>query len=357
MAHERNRDVETLLAAAADRSRSARAELTAAGRDLSLGPDERLSDQQRALIGDISGKLVATIELDIRHRVAQDIPEIGADTATVTLGRLEAAGMLYEAALLQLVIRRAEEHRLGLGAGDGAADGASDGGLLAALVRNPDAELARRAIAHVVGEARRRDRVREPLLLVDDLPEWLAWRLHWQVAAALRAYLLDEHTVETVSLDRALETAVRQAMAERRESQSGHARAWRLAVRLDELGALDDAFLKRALVQGQSTLFAAGIGVRAKLDVDAVWQAILDRKGYSLLVLLRTIRMSGADVAELVAFLEAGRPLGRPPSAQRGLLAAFAAIEPADADRLLNRWQLDAGFREAIDDLGEAVRR
>ncbi len=128
-------------------------------------------------------------------------------------------------------------------------------------------------------------------------------------------------------------------------------------MRLDELGELDHHFLVRALAQGHLTLFVAGVGVRAGLDADAVWQAILDRGGHSLLVLLRAIGMPGALVATVVAFLEAGRPLDRPPSAQRAWLIAYEAIEPADAGRLLRGWQLDPGFREAIDDLDEAGRR
>ncbi len=355
MAHDRNRDVENLLASAADRTRNARAELSAAARDLALAPDHRLSDQQRALIGDIFAKLVATIELDLRQQLAQQIPAAAAGDAAVAQPRLEAAGLLYEPSLLRLVMRRAEEHRLALIAADGSGDAASSANLLDSLARNPDAELARRAIAHVLGEARRRDRLREPLLPVDDLPEWLAWRLHWQVAAALRAHLLS--VVDPVGLARGLEAAVRQAMAERREAQAGPVCARRLAARLHELGALDDEFLMSALAQGQLLLFAAGIGVRAALDHDAVWELVFDRGSHSLLVLLRAIGMPAAIVATIVEFLDAGLPLARPPSAQRALLAAYAETDAADADRLLRGWQLDPGFREAIDDLEEAGRR
>ncbi|MDO9488474.1 MAG: DUF2336 domain-containing protein [Sphingomonadaceae bacterium] len=254
-------------------------------------------------------------------------------------------------------MQRAEEHRLALVAADGAIDAASSANLLDALARNPDAELARRAIAHIVGEARRRDRSREPLLLTDDLPEWLAWRLHWQVAAALRAHFREERLIEATELDRALEAAVRETMAERREGQASQVRAARLAARLDELGELDDEFLMRALSQGQLTLFVAGLGVRAALGADAVWQAILDRGGHSLLILLRAIGMPGSIVAVVIEILEAGMPLARPPSVRRALLAAHDSIDPADAERLLRGWRLDPGFREAIDDLDATARR
>ncbi len=334
-----------------------RAELSAAAHDLSLPSQHRLTDQQRALVGDIFAKLVTAIELGIHQHLAQALPAVGAGGTPIAPQRLESAGVLREAPLLRLIMRRAEEHRLALVAADRAFDAAADGNLLEALARHQDEELARRAVAHVVAEARRRDRLREPLLSGDDLPEWLAWRLHWQVAAALRAHLLSTPGGAGPEIERGLEAAVRRAMAERREGQAGNARAIRVAARLDELGGLDDEFLMRALLQGQLALFAAGLGVRARLGADAVWQAILDRGGHSLLVLLRAIGMPGAMVAHMVEFLGASRPLAGPPSAQRSLLAAYDAIERAAAEALVRRWQLDPGFREAIDDLDEAGRR
>lgn len=355
MAHERNRDVENLVAAAADRTRSARAELAAAAHDLSLPAAHRLTEQQRALAGDILAKLVASIELDLRQQTSQYLPPAGTPAVSDAHDRLAAAGLLRDGALLKLVIRRVEEHRLALIAADGR-DVAADAALLETLARNPDAELARRAIAHVVGEARRHDRFREPLLRVDDLPEWLAWRLHWQVAAALRADLLAAAAAPG-DVDGSLETAVRQAMAEHREGQGSYARATRLAARLGELGELGDDLLLRALGQGHLALFAAGLGIRAGLGAEAVWQALLDRGRQSLLVLLRAIAMPAATAAAIVERLDEGAPLLRPPGARRALLAAYEAIDRGDAERLLRGWQLDPGFREAIDDLGEAERR
>jgi len=356
VAHERNRDVETLLAAAADRARSARAELVAAAHDLSLAPEHRLTEQQRALASDILAKLVASIELDLRQRTAQLVPAAGASAAPVAQQKLEAGGLLRDPPLLKLVVRRVEEHRLALVAAD-RPETPSDAPLLEALARNPDAELARRAIAHVIGEARRHDRFREPLLRVDDLPDWVAWRLHWQVAAALRTDLLASAIIDATELGQTLEAAVRYAMADHREGQGSHARATRLAARLDELGELGDEFLVRALGQGHLALFAAGLGVRAGLGADAIWQALLDRGRQSLLVLLRAISVPAAAAATIVERLDAGIPLVRPPGARRALLAAYELIDRADAERLLRGWQLDPGFREAIDDLGEAGPR
>ena len=357
MAHEQNRDVENLLARAAGRTRHARAELAAAAHDLFLPTDQRLTDQQRALMGDLLAKLVAAIELTLRQQVAETVDGVGGDATSIAHPALEAVGALHEPVLLRLVMQRSEEHRLALVAADSAFDAAAGANLLEALARNPDPELARRAVAYVTGEARRRDRFREPLLLTDDLPVAVAYRLHWQIAAALRQHLLAEHVVEATSLDRQLEAAVRQTMADHNDGQGSYARATRLAARLHELGELGDDFLVRALSQGHLALFASGLAVRATIGVDMVWQAIADRGRHSLLVLLRAIDLAEAAAAAIVELLDAGQPLVRPPAAQRALMAAYEAVDRADARRLLHRWQLDPGFRDAIDDLDARAGR
>lgn len=359
MPHERDRDVEHLLAMAADRTRSARAELSAVAVDLFLPAEHRLTDQQRALMGDLLAKLVAAVELDIRASLVDELrrtaPElaarIGGDAAPLCYPILEAAGLLRDAELLAGVMYRAEEHRLALTAADGAFDAAGGKGLLDALARSHDPELARRAVAYVVIEAKRRDRFREPLLLRDDLPSALAVRLHWNVAAALRRHLLAQHVVEESALDVALEAAARRALAEHGEGQGGYARAIRLAQRLDELGALDDELLTRSLEQGHLALFAGALAVRGAVSIDIVWRAVADRGLHSLLVLLRALDASVEATAAIVAALEAGQPLLRPPAAQRAMLAAYEALDPAEAARQLRGWQLDPGYRAAIDAL------
>lgn len=366
MPHERNKDVEHLLAMAADRTRSARAELSAASVDLFLPAEHRLTDKQRAIMGDLLLKLVAAIELEIRQYLVEDLlrtaadlaAKLGADTAAIAYPLLESAGLLGDPALLRSVIQRAEEHRLALAAADGAFDAASGANLLEALARSADPELARRAVAYVVVEAKRRDRFREPLLLNDDLPAELAIRLHWQVAAALRRHLLGRHVVEPSSLDRAIEAAVRRALAEHGEGQGGYARAARVASRLHELGELSDEFLVRSLAQGHLALFAGGLAARGAVGVDVIWRAIADRGRHSLLVLLRAIELATGAAATIIEILEAGQPLARTPVAQQALIAAYDALELAEAQRLLRGWQLDAGYRQAIDDLDAGpVRR
>lgn len=361
MPQKRKKDVEQLLAKAAERSRTARAELSAVSVDLFIPDEHRLTDQQRAIMRDLLAKLVASVELEIRQylceelrRLAPDVStQVGGDSAAVTFDMLLEARRLQQPGLLRAVVQRAEEHRLALAVESGV-DTMADRGLIEALAHSPDPELARRAVAYVVVEARRRDRFRDPLLLRDDLPVDVAIGVHWDVAAALRRHLLGRFVIEPSILDRSIEVAVRRAVAEHAEGQGGYARAQRVAARLDDLGELTDDLLVRSLAQGQPALFVGGLAARGTLGIDAVWRAVADRGRHSLLVLLRAIEMSSDAAAAVIETLEAGQPLARPPAAQRALLAAYDALEPAEAQRLLRSWQLDPDYRRAIDDLDEA---
>jgi len=354
-------DAEQLLARAAERSRTARAELSAAALDLFLPAEHRLTDQQRAIMRDVLTKLVASVELEVRQNLSEELlrfapdasTEVGGDAAATAYDALLDGQRLQNPGLLRAVVQRAEEHRLMLAA-QGGVDAATGSSLLEALAHSPDPELARRAVAYVVAEAKRRDRFREPLLLCDDLPADVVLRLYWDVAAALRRHLLGRIVIEPSVLDRAMEMAVRRAVAEHAEGQGGHARAQRLATRLNELGELSDELLVRSLAQGQLVLFVGGLAVRGAVGVGAVWRAVTDRGRHSLLVLLRAIEMSASAAAAVLDTLEVGEALLRPPAARRALLAAYDALELADAQRLLRGWQLDPGYRQAIDNLEAA---
>lgn len=339
----------------------ARDELAVAAVDLFLPRDRRLTDQQRAIMAGLLDKLVDDIELEVRRclldvlaRTGAGRPELEAALADESL-RVASAILrdrrsLDDAALIALLLQRTEEHLIAVATAGGELVAPTSGGVVESLARNPDAELARRAVAYVVAQARRRDRLQEPLLPRDELPADLAYRLHWQVAAVLRQYVLRNHPIQPPALDDAMEEAVRLAMADHAEGQGFPRRAWRLAGRLGELGDLDDALLAQALKQGHAALFAAGLSVRAEIGLDAVWRAITDRGRHSLLVLLRAVGMDRAHAAEAVAALDEAQPLSRSPAAARSLLEAYDRIDRAGARRVLRFWQLDVGYREAIDE-------
>lgn len=361
MPPERNRNAEQLLAKAMERSRVTRDELSVAAVDLFLPPDRRLTDQQRAIMYDLLAKLLTGIEFEIRQYLAEGLlqlsgrqtdlgTELSDERVRIAMSAIES-GQFGDPGLVELLLRRTEEHLIALRSAASEPAAPSSVGVVEALARNPDAELARRAVAYVVAQSKRRDRFQEPLLSRDELPADLAYRLHWQVAALLRQHLLRTHIVEPVELDRTIEDATRRAMADHSEGQGLARRAVRLVARLNELGELGDGFLEQALAQGHASLFAAGLAVRAEIAIDVVWRVLLDRGRNSLLVLARAIGVREDAVASIVDMLDGVHPLVRSPAATQSLLAAYTDLEPAGALRVVRSWQLDPGYRDAIDDL------
>ncbi|HWL47816.1 MAG TPA: hypothetical protein VNQ31_08890, partial [Sphingomonadaceae bacterium] len=109
---------EALLAEAAAAIPAARARLDAMMTDLFLPDAGRLSDFHRATMTRLLARLIERIERAIRgHLAAAGPPPLdgmpGVDDAPVAAPRLARAGVLRDDELTALLLRRAEEQRLG----------------------------------------------------------------------------------------------------------------------------------------------------------------------------------------------------------------------------------------------------
>jgi uncharacterized protein (DUF2336 family) len=367
-------DSSRLLQLAADRSSTARAELGTALIDLFLPDEQRLSDHQRALIGDVLTKLVGTLEQDVRRHLAEalvrakvELPDLerllANDEIEVARPVLEASKVLRDVDLIEVVKSRSDEHRLAIALRDGLSEAVTDAlvdfsgpDVIEALLRNNDATISRRAMEYLVSESRRVDRFQEPLLSRADLPGELAHRMYWWVAAALRRRILRDFPVDEETLDTALQDSARRAIAEHDDGQSAQSRALKLARRLIETGELTDVFLLRTLRQQRLNLFVAGLAERAGITFRTAWRAVSDRGFESLIVLLRAINVGRDTMASIVLVLaDIQQPeAARRPDVLTSILKLYDDLSPAQCKRVLSVWQRDIGYQAAIDALDEA---
>ncbi|MEX1147822.1 MAG: DUF2336 domain-containing protein, partial [Sphingomonadales bacterium] len=223
--------VSELMRLAEDKSDQARQRLVEHMADLFLSNEGRLTEHQRALMGDILTKLVGEMETVVRKELAarfagnEDIsPDLvrvlANDRIEIARPVLERSGVLRDTDLIEIVHNRSEEHRLCIAMRQKVSEDVSDaivesGGVdvIEALLRNQDAELSKRAMEYLVAESRRVDRFQEPLLTRHDLPATLAHRMFWWVSAALRKkILLDYADLDPVTLDDAIQDAARKAI-------------------------------------------------------------------------------------------------------------------------------------------------
>lgn len=380
MPTDRPIDVQALLDLAADRSSAARAQLMNAIVDLFLPANQRLTDQQRALMTDVLGRLLGSIEMEVRQHLVEallrssvELPDLEAqlanDTIEVARPILEKSKVIRDADLIEVVMQCAEEHRMAIALRDdisaplaealverGIRGGEDD--VLETLIRNEDAVLSRRAMELLVAESKRNGQFQQPLLTRNDVPVDLAYQMYWWVSATLRRHILRNYVIDQAVLDPMIERATRRAMVDHDDTQSVQARALQLARRLEELGELTDSFFLRTLRQGRLSLFAAGLAARAKISFSTAWKIVTDPGHESFIVLAKAIDLSRDATASMVLVLDGlnnASPV-RPPSVLTEILRLYDDLDVAGARRLLQYWQLDADFRRAIDAIaGEAA--
>jgi len=372
-------DVQALLGLAAGRSGAARAQLANAVTDLFLPAAQRLTDQQRALMTDVLGRLLGTVEMEVRRHLVEALsrspasqPDLEArlasDSIEVARPILERSSVVRNPALMDIVIQCAEEHRMAIALRETVSPPltealaergfkGSEDDVLEGLIRTEDPVLSRRAMELLVAESKRNGQFQQPLLTQNDLPVDLAHEVYWWVAAALRRHILKTFVIDQAVLDPMLERAVKRAVVEYDDTQSVQSRALQLARRLNELGELTDGFLLRTLRQGRLSLFTAAFAARAKIAFNTVWRIVTDPASESFIVLAKAVDVSRDATASLVIVLgELGNAArARPPSAVAEILRLHDDLDVAAARRVLQYWQLDAGLRQAIDDLNEGA--
>lgn len=320
---------------------SARARLFAAAADLGLPDGDRLSDRQRHIVRNIAARLARSVEDELRSALAEALPDdairaaLTSSQVEIALPILEASGALTSPGLVEMLLRRAEEHRLHRA-------GTSENALLIDLAGDADEGIAGEAMGLLIAQSSRLDSFGEPVLARSDLPAELEHRLVWTVAAALRRYALEQHDADPPVVDHSLSAAAVRLLSGYDEGDGFEARSLRLARLLRDAGRLDDASIARALGEGGLPLFLAMLSVRTVLDAAAVWQIHLAGSPRGTALLLRAAGIGrGAAGAILLA-------LGAEEAQLLSQLTIYDAATEADARRLLTLWAADPGYRAAV---------
>jgi uncharacterized protein (DUF2336 family) len=362
-------DVQKLLRLAADRTPAARAQLTHAITDMFLPENGRLTEQERALMQDVLGKLVTSIEIEVRANLAEalarsniGLPELermlANDDIEVARPILEKSTALADIDLILIIKQRTDEHRMVIAMRNKVSEPvtealvhSSGGDVIETLLRNPNAMISRRAMEYLVAESKRQDRFQEPLVLRNDLPVDLAHRMYWWVTAALRRKIIASFTIDEQLLDSVLQEATQRALVDHQDDQSVQARAMRLAHQLHEAGELDDQMLVKLLRQHRLTLFIASLAVMGKISYATAWRVVTDSGFDSPVVLGRAIGMSRQSMTEMLLLLNEARTGGGPRSTSilTNISMLYDEVDPSQARRVLSIWQRDTHFQAAID--------
>jgi len=337
---------------------AARERFAVAATDLLLPERARLTEWQRITAGNLLNRLIRSIEDALRVPLAErfvDHDNVHAALASahvpIALPILERAQALGDAELSTVLVRRVEEHRFWKAYGQG---GGED--LLFELVRDADPELAGAAMELVIARSRRFDRFQEPVIGHVDLPAELQHKLVWLVAAALRHYLVQHHSLRAV--DAAVERAASDFIAQHDEGAGLEAAAIRLARRLQRSGRLDDNLLRRALGEGMLPVFIAGLAVRGSLDHGAAWEVLSDPRGRGPALLLRAAGLPRDEAAAILLLLNTRGRLfsGAEGDAAAEQLDLYDSLDEATAAEVLRLWQADPAYRASVARLSTRSR-
>jgi len=338
---------------------AARERFAVAATELLLPERIRLSEWQRLTAASLLGRLVSSIEDQMRASLAEHFRShdalhaaLSSAHVAIALPVLERASVLGDAELGTVLVRRVEEHRFWKAY-------ASSGGdeFLLELIGDPDPDVASDAMDLVTARSRRFDRFQEPVMGRVELPADLQHRLVWLVAAALRHYIVQQHGLAAV--DGPIEQAASALLSAYDEGDAFEARAMRLARRLDRSGRLDGALLARLLGEGSLPSFIAGAAVRASLDYSAAWEVLSDPRGRGPALLLRAAGVARKDAAAILLLLNAHGRLfsGSEGDAAEEQLELFDGVEEDAARDVLRLWQADPGYRASVARLSTRSRR
>lgn len=323
--------------------RPPRGRLKTVRRDFFLDEDERLTEQERALMSAMLACLVAEIADELRASLPEGWGPANDLDNNRLLDRLKAARLLDIEPLVALLLRRAEEESALAAAR--ARPHRREARLLNSLVSHDNGPVAAAAMSLVLARGKRRDPLGQCLVTSDDLDSATLVPLAERIAAALRAGLAELHGA--AAADEALGDSL-DKLARRHNPDAGADSLMReLVALLDGAGRLDDGFLIAAAGEGEIALLAHGIARRAGIDPAVAAETLMSGRADQIMAVLR---MGGAS-RDLAANLIAGSDDLIPLADSAAAIEQFDQM-PAATVEMVRTWMRSAdGYRSALERL------
>jgi hypothetical protein len=335
--------------AAASRERDAPARAVGRGRlstvraDFFLDSADRLTEQERALMTAMLHCLVGDIAAEVRAGLPRGWLGANDDDAAI-VEALTRAGLLDEAELMALLLRRADEERIGTACR--ARGGRREARILQALVSSDDGAVSAAAMALILARGRRRDRFGQCLVGFDDLSPRTADRLVHGIAAALRSDIVASRGA--AAADAELSGTAADLVARHDHSRGLDALMRNLAAVLDQSGGLTDELLLACAQDGEVGFVAEALGRRAGVAGCVAFDELLSGNPRRAMALLRMAAVSRDLSAGLLASV--GDLLGlSDPGAAIGVFDTMTADEVQDAAAWL---RAAPAYRSALEQLG-----
>ena len=291
-----------IAAPAADRSvpvyAAGRGRLATIRADFFLDPAHRLSEQERALMSAMLHCLLGEIADAVRAALPAGWSAANDESNLELVETLIRRGLLDEPGLMALLVRRADEERIGTGGR--ARSGRRDARTIQGLVSSDAGAVSAAAMALILARGRRRDRFGQCLLLFDDLPPALAASLVHVICAGLRTQLAGAHG--PAEADGALSAAAQAVLAAHDPARSMEAATAALIAALQAEDRLEPLIVAAAH-EGELAFLAQAVAARAGLSGAGAIDELLSGDVQRVMQVLRMAGLPRALAAGILAAL------------------------------------------------------
>jgi Uncharacterised protein conserved in bacteria (DUF2336) len=337
-----------IAAFAADRNaparKAGRGRLATVRADFFLDSTERLTEQERALMTAMLHCLIGDIADEIRAALPAGWTAANDEDNGQLVRQLTVVRLLDEAGLMILLLRRADEERIGSAAR--ARSGRREARVLQGLVSHENGAVSAAAMGLILARGRRRDRFGQCLVDFDDLPIETAEALVHSIAAALRQEIAA--TRGGAAADGALSAAAAQLLARHDDSKGVDELIAMLVDLLEESGEATDELILTAGQEGEAAFVAQVLARRAGIAGALALDELLSGDAQRVMALFRVAGFSRelsagllAGVGDLLGIADPGAAIGIFDSMSRDQVDAAATWLTTSSD-----------YRAALDMLG-----
>ena len=311
--------------------------------DFFLDPAARLTEQERALMTTMLHCLVGDIVGEIRATLPGGWTGANDDDSEI-VDVLTRAGLLDDPGLMTLLLRRADEERIGTAAR--ARTGRREARAVQGLVSHQSGTVSAAAMALILARGRRRDRFGQCLVGFDDLQRDTVERLVNSIAAALRPDVAAAGGA--AAADSELSGSASRLLDKHEPSRSISELTASVVAILDDSGGLTDELLLACSQEGEVAFLAEVLGRRAGIAASVAFDELLSGDAGHLMALLRLAGFSRELSAGLLASL--GDLLGiDDPGAAISIFDGMSAEEVKAAASWLSA---PAGYRASLYAIG-----
>ena len=321
-----------------------------------------LSEFERSLMDNAMRSLVRDMETRILNQLAtrQDTPKELA--GMLRPDRIEKAGLLRKASLIEAVMHRMQAHRmtlvlqrLGRESSIDSLMGDPQNSIIQSLLVAPPPESADRLKAFVSAENDRMDNFQFPLIRPIDLPRDVMKQLFWWVAAALRKFAMANSEIAPGSVDGYFEQAAATVLDQLDDEASPAVEAEGVIDVLIASGRFSTDLLLQLMRQGEVSLFEAGFARITGLRKVLVSRLLYESGGESLAVACKAAGFDSSSFATIFGNTRHGQLAADPVhSENQDIMEFYDSIEQTAAEAVLEWWRRDTGFLYAIKLLEQA---